>query len=667
MASLRTPQDEERGVVNSEGTADSEQGEGDVGKDWDRGDEYDGCAKESDDGEAKFAKDIDDSVDGECGRSDNGSGFSIDAREDAAERRTTHVIPVLNSKCAPSYDGAVERTTLLKQDPFVSGAAERKDSPPPPPPKVSFALDGTSAADVTQSRAGEAGDADTRAGDGARPAGTSRHMNSSSKTDGNDGDEFSRSDRESSSGGSGIASAMLEAATELAQNCSIPFVSEAATLMSQIVKLVSDSQDNNRGIEKRLARCSSIIALLESAAVVVGKDDNLNGAECHVFSDVQEAIADLVDLIKTYRSTKRVFKVLTSSVFKRREAEANVAIDRAILRSNFSMLAHHVGAEGSGPASSRHQAESAASAAANRRSRRQRKLNEIEIPEDDVLISSDELLGRGGFGAVHIGDFLGRSVACKVLQIKHGVVEEYEVDADERSRLAESEKQLKKTFLREVDAMIRLRSPHIVHVYGQITSSQYGMVLVMELLVGGDLQMLLKSSDQPLPEEQSRRIIRDVCAGMTFLHSKETVHGDLKPANVLLDGDGRAKIGDFGTAKWTHHTNSTGLATYSTEIGQNNHKFSLAWSAPEVLDSKGSTYASDVYSFGVIMWQVITTKRPWADNTPSEIMCAVLGGRRPEFAADTPKVIADVAKRCWDGKADERPTFRAIMENLKTI
>lgn len=90
--------------------------------------------------------------------------------------------------------------------------------------------------------------------------------------------------------------------------------------------------------------------------------------------------------------------------------------------------------------------------------------------------------------------------------------------------------------------MILLRSPHTIHVYGKITSQQDRLVLVMELLVGGDLRMLLKYANQPLPEDQSWSIIRDICAGMAFLHSKETVHGDLKSANVLLDGHGRAKV-----------------------------------------------------------------------------------------------------------------------------
>ncbi|CAN0427145.1 unnamed protein product, partial [Hapterophycus canaliculatus] len=100
----------------------------------------------------------------------------------------------------------------------------------------------------------------------------------------------------------------------------------------------------------------------------------------------------------------------------------------------------------------------------------------------------------------------------------------------------------RRAFLRELESMIRLRSPNTVNVYGAVTSLPHRMVLVMELLVGGDLLTLLRKSTEPLPEEQSRRIIRDICTGMAFLHGKNTVHGDLKSANVLLDGDSRAKV-----------------------------------------------------------------------------------------------------------------------------
>lgn len=130
----------------------------------------------------------------------------------------------------------------------------------------------------------------------------------------------------------------------------------------------------------------------------------------------------------------------------------------------------------------------------------------------------------------------------QVIKVEHGLGGMKDSDADEPSTMGESENRRRKAFLRELGAMIRLRSPHTVHVYGKITSQQDRLVLVMELLVGGDLRTLLDRSNQPLPAEQPRRILEDVCAGMTFLHSKDTVHGDLKSANVLLDGNGRAKV-----------------------------------------------------------------------------------------------------------------------------
>ncbi|CAN0277211.1 unnamed protein product, partial [Scytosiphon promiscuus] len=209
--------------------------------------------------------------------------------------------------------------------------------------------------------------------------------------------------------------------------------------------------------------------------------------------------------------------------------------------------------------------------------------------------------------------------------------------------------------------MIRLRSPNTLNVFGAVTSLSDRMVLVMELMPNGDLRTLLKNSEQALPEEQSRQIIGDICAGMAFLHSKETVHGDLKSANVLLDGAGRAKIGDFGTSRWSHHTNSTGLATY-TKAGQNT-QMSLAWSAPEVLDSPGSTYASDVYSFGIIAWEVLSRELPWANVArPREVyIYVVLKSLRPDMPVDAPTDIVNMIKACWAGEPDERPTFSTIM------
>lgn len=90
--------------------------------------------------------------------------------------------------------------------------------------------------------------------------------------------------------------------------------------------------------------------------------------------------------------------------------------------------------------------------------------------------------------------------------------------------------------------MTRLRSPHTVNLYGAITSLSNCLILVMELLPGGDLRNFLKGAMKPSPEGQARQIVGDICAGMAFLHSKGIVHGDLKSSNVLFDATRRAKV-----------------------------------------------------------------------------------------------------------------------------
>ena len=97
-------------------------------------------------------------------------------------------------------------------------------------------------------------------------------------------------------------------------------------------------------------------------------------------------------------------------------------------------------------------------------------------------------------------------------------------------------------FLRELEAMMRLRSPNTVSMYGAITTRKDRLVLVMELLPGGSLRTLLANAEEQLPEDRAWLITKDVCAGLVYVHSKTIVHGDLKSANVLFDGAGRAKV-----------------------------------------------------------------------------------------------------------------------------
>ncbi|CAM9607513.1 unnamed protein product [Laminaria digitata] len=290
--------------------------------------------------------------------------------------------------------------------------------------------------------------------------------------------------------------------------------------------------------------------MLQRAAKVLDKGGaTTKEAERVMIEDVHDAIFDLVELIKTYQSKNQLSQLLTSTIFRRRQDEMGAVVDRAI-------LGLHLGLH-------------------------------VQIGNDVSAVKQDVGTVKQDVSAVK-DDMNLYQVMC----ISHDLRRRVESDVLDGSTAGDLKRQREKlqhkAFLRELGAMIRLRSPFTVNVYGAVTSLQHRLVIVMELLAGGDLRTLFSYCEQPLSEQQSRQIIGDICAGMAFLHQKEAVHGDLKSANVLLDGGRRAKIGDFGTSRCTQHTMSTGLATFTTNSSKNT-QMSLAWSAPEVLHANENT------------------------------------------------------------------------------
>lgn len=89
--------------------------------------------------------------------------------------------------------------------------------------------------------------------------------------------------------------------------------------------------------------------------------------------------------------------------------------------------------------------------------------------------------------------------------------------------------------------------------------------------------------------------------------------------------------------------------------------------APQVLDSKPKSYASDVYSFGVVVWEVLSRKGPWADESLSlqEIhIRVVLSGQRLTIPANTPADMRDIMTACWHAVPTSRPAFAKIEAGL---
>ena len=154
-------------------------------------------------------------------------------------------------------------------------------------------------------------------------------------------------------------------------------------------------------------------------------------------------------------------------------------------------------------------------------------------------------LGHGAFGTVYLAQdtLLDRPVAIKEL-----------------TPAAQADAVAFQRFLQEARAAGSLNHPNIVTVYA-LKPTDDAVFLVMEYLPGGSLRGLLSQRGR-LPVEDAARIAADVCDGLAAAHAKGIVHRDVKPENILLTADGRAKVGDFGIA----HVPRTAGGAYAGEL-----------------------------------------------------------------------------------------------------
>lgn len=131
------------------------------------------------------------------------------------------------------------------------------------------------------------------------------------------------------------------------------------------------------------------------------------------------------------------------------------------------------------------------------------------------------------------------------------------------------------------------------------------------------------------------------------------IHRDLKPPNLLLVSGGTVlKICDFGTA--------ADKSTYMT-----NNKGSAAWMAPEVFEGSSYTEKCDVFSWGIIFWEVLSRKKPFAEEkgvkrSAFQILWAVHIGERPKLLENCPPPIETLMTSCWDQNPSLRPTMQQV-------
>ncbi|MDF1555210.1 MAG: serine/threonine-protein kinase [Deferrisomatales bacterium] len=207
-------------------------------------------------------------------------------------------------------------------------------------------------------------------------------------------------------------------------------------------------------------------------------------------------------------------------------------------------------------------------------------------------------LGRGGMGVVLLAHdtVLERKVAIK--QLPHTVAND--VPHSER-------------FRREAQALARLNHPGIVQVY-DFAQFQGSAWIIMEYVEGAELESLAARTGIMDPAEVVR-LGRAMAAALQCAHDNGVLHRDLKPTNVLVDGQGNPKVMDFGVAR---------LAMSDTHTRPGTVLGSPAYMSPEQARGAGVDERTDIYALGVILYELLAGEKLF-DGTLEEVIAQVLG------------------------------------------
>ncbi len=235
-------------------------------------------------------------------------------------------------------------------------------------------------------------------------------------------------------------------------------------------------------------------------------------------------------------------------------------------------------------------------------------------------------LGRGGMGVVYLAEDtkLDRKVAIKFLPDKIAR------SSEERTR-----------FKIEAKAAAALNHPNISTVYA-IEESGDDVFIVMEYIDGIELKDKIKSGSIGI--EDAINIAIQIAEGLEAAHNKGIVHRDIKSQNIMITGDGKIKIMDFGLAKIR---GGPQLTKIGSTVG------TVAYMSPEQTRGEEVDYRTDIWSFGVLLYEMITGELPFRGDYDQAIVYSILN-EEPEVIDNIPERLKLIMNKVLEKNPNDR-------------
>jgi Tol biopolymer transport system component/tRNA A-37 threonylcarbamoyl transferase component Bud32 len=250
------------------------------------------------------------------------------------------------------------------------------------------------------------------------------------------------------------------------------------------------------------------------------------------------------------------------------------------------------------------------------------------------------LIGAGGMGEVYRARDakLKRDVAIKIL------TRELNGNAEALAR-----------FEREAHAVAALADPNIVAIFdfGVEGGQPYA---VTELLQGETLRERF-STGGTISRRETLAYAVQIADGLSAAHEKGLVHRDLKPENIFITTENRVKILDFGLAKQSSAFAGHDVATERLHTRPGSVAGTVAYMSPEQVRGAELDTRSDVFSFGTVLYEMLTTERPFQRDSAAETMTAIVREEPPDLldpSKSIPPSVARIVTRCLAKRPAER-------------
>jgi len=241
------------------------------------------------------------------------------------------------------------------------------------------------------------------------------------------------------------------------------------------------------------------------------------------------------------------------------------------------------------------------------------------------------LLGKGGMGEVYRADDL---------KLAHPVALKFLPD-----HLMSDSAALTR-FHREVRVARQVSHKNVCRVY-DIGETDGRLFLSMEYIKGEELSSLMRRIGR-VPQDKGLQLARQICAGLAAAHEIGFLHRDLKPSNIMIDGDGNARILDFG------------LGGLTDEFGEEEIRAGTpAYMSPEQIEGTEQTVQSDIYSLGLVLYELFTAKRAFEATSLQELIKLRRSDTTPtnptSLVKDLDPAIEKVIDRCLQKNPGDRP------------